>query len=146
VRQRQVAHGIADASSFPAGPDSEHEAGTVTGSDEDVLRPGWAVDEIPCAEPPLLAFDQQQALAREHEEVLLCILSVVHPVRLARTENAEADPYLGEAKLLGFESPVEPELALEPARVPGVQDEPPLAHRTEAVLYPVERGLGNHGP
>src|SRR5436305_15020863 len=77
---------VVDASAIPRGKrgdrephvpvltacaDHEDDAGLVAGADEDVLRSGRRVEEITGAEASLLALDQQRALAREHEEVLL---------------------------------------------------------------------------
>ena len=69
-----------------AGPraDGEDRARALAGADENVLRPRRAVHEVPGSEPPLLSFDEQQALARKHEEVLLFVLAVVHAGGLAR--------------------------------------------------------------
>ena len=50
-----------------------------------------------------------------------------------------------ETSLLAVEHRVEPELALEPAQIASVDDEPALAGRHEAVLRLLERSLGNHG-
>jgi len=63
----------------PAG--HEDQTWTVTRTDEDVLRLRWAVDEVPRAKPSLLFLDQQQALARQNEEVLLVRLTVVEGAR-----------------------------------------------------------------
>lgn len=62
----------------------------------DVLRVRRAVEEVPCAQAPLLAFDEQKALPGEHEKVLLGLLAVVEPVRLAWLHYADPDPELGE--------------------------------------------------
>jgi hypothetical protein len=53
--------------------------GPVAGTDEDVLGTRSAVEEVPGAEVTLLALDEQQAFAGEHEEVLLRLLAVVQP-------------------------------------------------------------------
>jgi hypothetical protein len=103
------------------------------------------MDEVPGAEPPLLTLDQEQALAREDEEVLLGVLAVIHAARLTRSDDPEGDPDLVEAQILRLEGGVEPELALEPACVPRIEDEPALPSGTEAVLLALERSLGDHG-
>ena len=54
------------------------------------------------------------------------------------------NPDLLETSLLALEHRVEPELALEPAQVARVDDEPALAGQLEAVLRLLERSLGNH--
>ncbi len=48
---------------------------------------GGAVEEVPRPEEPLLALDEQLALAGQHEERLLLRLGVVEAVRLARLER-----------------------------------------------------------
>src|SRR4051812_14849276 len=96
VAERDVVHRIADAAAGAAGADGEHDARAVAGADEDVFRPRRAVHEAPRAQEPLLALDQQEALARQDEEVLLRVLPVVEPVRLARMKDADADPDLLE--------------------------------------------------
>ena len=55
-----------------------------------------AVDEVPGAQPPLLPLDQEKALARKHQEVLLGLLSVVQGVRLARPQDPQPEAQLGE--------------------------------------------------
>ena len=47
------------------------------------------MDEVPLAQRPFLAFDDQECLAGEHEEVLLVGLPVVHADGLARAEDEE---------------------------------------------------------
>ena len=49
-----------------------------------MIRAGWAVHEIPRRERTFLAFDQEQALAGEDQEVLLVRFMVVAPTGLAR--------------------------------------------------------------
>src|SRR5439155_20024856 len=56
----------------------------VAGADEDVAGLRRAVHEVPRLERPLLAFDDQERLAGQPEEVLLLGLPVIRPVRLAR--------------------------------------------------------------
>ena len=138
--------GIDDASALPPRSHSHHDARTVAGADEDVLRPGRAVHEVPRFQRSLLAFDDQQALAGEDEEVLLRVLAVVHAVRLPWAEDADADPDLVEADLVALELRVGIELAREPACVAHVQDEPALADRPQTVSIVLERGLRNHRP
>src|SRR5690242_7277417 len=71
----------------------------VAGADEDVLGPRRAVDEVPLLQGAFLAFDQNQALAAEDEEVLLRVLRVVHAVRLPRVEDLDVDPEVAEPGL-----------------------------------------------
>ena len=60
--------------------------------------PRRAVHEVPLPQRPLLALDDQQRLAREHEEVLLVGLPVVHPHRLARARARRGDAELREVR------------------------------------------------
>src|SRR5262249_2077277 len=83
--------------------DHEDHARFVPGADEDVLRPGRRVEEVPLAKPPFLAFDEQRAFARQHEEVLLLRLGVVAAVRLARGQNVDADAELLELSIRRLE-------------------------------------------
>src|SRR5829696_797320 len=67
----------------------EDDARAVARSDDHMLRLGRAVREVPLAQRPLLALDDQQRLAREHEESLRLGFPVVHGVRLARLEDGK---------------------------------------------------------
>ena len=90
--------------------------------------------EVPGLEAPLLTLDDQQALAGEDEEVLLRILGVIHAVRLPGSKDPDVETHLIEASLLAVEHRVEAELALEPAQVASVDDEPALARWVETGL------------
>ena len=82
------------------------------------------MDEIPGTQQPLLAFDQQQALAAENEEVFLRTFAVVQAVRLTRLQHVQVDPELLEAGL-ALECAIEPEVArIVPLRLASVDDEP----------------------
>src|SRR3712207_8783479 len=61
-----------------------------------MLRLRRAVDEVPRSQRALLALDDQERLAGEHEEVLLLGLPVVHAQRLARPEHEQVDADLRE--------------------------------------------------
>src|SRR5262249_10988641 len=79
---------------------------------------------------PFLAVDKEEALAREHEEVLLGRLSVVAAVRLARVQDAQIDPQFRELRVLEAleAAEVAEHVALAPpGRVPGVDDDPARA-------------------
>jgi hypothetical protein len=102
------------------------------------------VHEIPGFQQPFLPLDDQQTLAREHEEVLLSVFPVVHAVRPAGAQDADADPDLVEADLVALELRVGVELALEPARVAHVEHEPAFADRAQTVTVMLERSLRNH--
>ena len=68
-----------------------------------MLGPGRAVEEVPRPQEPLLPFDEQPALARQNEEILLLRLSVVEAVRLAPLEHVQPDAELRERHVPGFE-------------------------------------------
>ena len=57
------------------------------------------MDEVPCFERTLLAFDEQQTLPPEDEEVLLRALAVIETPGLAGLEDADVDPELLELRL-----------------------------------------------
>ena len=99
--------------------------------------------EVPGPEPPLLALDEQQALAREHEEVLLVVLAVVHACGLAGLQHADIDPDLREPRL-ALEPRVGAEVALPPERLARVQHEPALALGNEAGGGPKVWSFFNH--
>jgi hypothetical protein len=106
------------------------------------------VHEVPLSERALLALDDQQRLPREHEEVLLIGLPVVHRHRLAGPQNLEVDPELGEVRLVLLE-PLEltvetTTVAFPPRRFTRVEDEPTLPSRHETVLGRFQRRLRNH--
>ena len=90
--ESELRNGVVDGP--PGLPVTRHEedARPVAGADEDVLGPVRAVEEIPCTERSLLTLDQQEALAVEDEEALLCLLPVVEPVGLSGLENASLTP------------------------------------------------------
>src|SRR4051794_20628235 len=88
---------------FAAGADHQNRAGAVAGADEDVARARRAMDEVPGPQQALLLLDEEQAFAGEDEEVLLHVLGVVEPVRLARVEDVNADPVLLELARLGLD-------------------------------------------
>ena len=59
---------------------------------------------------------------------------MVHRHRLAGREDVDVDPELREARLTALEARVLAEIAVEPARVLRVQDEPAVALGHEAAL------------
>src|SRR4051794_22620585 len=79
-----VGGGLEDAFLQPAGPGAglEDHARVAPGADEPVLGVRRAVHEVPGLQPPLLAFDEEDALAGEDEEVLLVGLAMVTAARL----------------------------------------------------------------
>ena len=130
-----------------AGARSHREDGAraVTRADEHVLRPRRAVDEVPGREPPLLTLDQEQAFAREHQEVLLLVLSVVHARGLAGSEDADVDAHLGKARIRAFEPRIGAEVSVEPAALLCVDDEPSLGCGHDALRGRLVRRFGDHG-
>ena len=82
------------------------------------------MDEVPLPERPLLALDDQEGLAREHEKVLLVRLPVVHPDRLAVPEHVEAHAELRKVRLTVERKRLAPRPAIAPARLLRVEDEP----------------------
>jgi hypothetical protein len=89
--------------------------------------------EVPRTERALLALDDQQRIAREHEEVFLVVLAVIHPHRLARPEDRDVDPELREIERVLETVALEfaedaTALAVPPPRLARVQHEPPLSH------------------
>jgi hypothetical protein len=95
------------------------------------------VDEVPRLQAPLLSLDQDEALARDDEEVLLDALPVVEPVRLPRPQNVDVHPVLRELELALVGSRRAEVVALPPRRVRGVDHEPSVERRNEAVLEAV---------
>jgi hypothetical protein len=118
--------------------DHQDHARLFAGAHEDVVRPGRAVDEVPRPQEPLLLLDEQPALAREHEEVLLLVLGVVEPVRLPRIQNADLDADLRERELSALKAAIRPRrlvlavLGRHPRGVAHVDDEPAVTGRREA--------------
>src|SRR6266511_2102491 len=101
------------------------------------------MDEVPSAKGALLAFDDEEALAGEHEEVLLRVLAVVHAARLAGREDADVDAEVGEAGL-SLEARVgasDAAVVVLPLRLPRVDHEPALALGDEAALGRLQRGF-----
>ena len=131
-----------------AGADGDHDARAAAGADDHVLRVRRAVHEVPRAQRPLLAFDDQDRLARDDEEVLLVGLPVVHGHRLARHEHERID-----AELVGLPPPFEvvegeadgaAAVGVTPHGVAQAEDEPAVALRDETVLGLLRFRLGHH--
>jgi hypothetical protein len=101
------------------------------------------MEEVPRHEAALLALDNRDALAPEHDEVLLRRLGVVEPARLPGLEHRERDPELAEALRLEVGSPAQHRhvrledaaraegLVRQPRRLAGVDDEPSGLDRRE---------------
>ena len=145
MTHRHLVDGIDETASRDARASSDQYTRALPGTDEHVLGPGRAVHEVPCVQPSLLALHDQQALARQDEEILLCFLAVVHAARLSGTEDGDVEPELGEAGVLSLERRVVAQaVAVEPLGISRIDDEPTFAGRKEAGLVPLERSLGNH--
>ena len=118
--------------------------GAAAGRHDHVLGAGRAVHEIPPSQRPLLALDHEHSLTREHQEILLVSLPVVHRHRLAGSQRLDVDPDLREVRV-ALEVAVEPAPApLAPSRLRRVHHEPAVAPGDEPVLGRLERLLGNH--
>src|SRR5581483_673593 len=105
MAQRELRPRVDDPLLGPPATRAAHEdhARLVARADEGVQRPGRAMDEIPRLQATLLALDQQHALARQHEEILLRGLGVVEPARLARREHRKRVSELREYPVLVLE-------------------------------------------
>src|SRR5213595_2388831 len=99
------------------------------------------MDEVPLSQRPLLALDDEKRLPGQHEKIFLVGFPVVHADRLTRPEHVEEDPDLRKLDLTLAVADRRPALAMPPARVAGVQDEPSLAGGHEPGLGLFERGL-----
>src|SRR5205807_2056702 len=82
-----------------SGAHREDNRWTAAGAEDHVIGLSGAVHEVPGVKISLLALDDQEALAGQDEEVLLCSLAVVQPHRLSRLEDVEVDAKLAEAPL-----------------------------------------------
>jgi GNAT superfamily N-acetyltransferase len=132
-----------------AGAHGDDDAGAAPRPDDHVPCARRAVHEVPGAQRPLLALDDEHRLARHDEEGLLIGLPVVHGHRLAGPEHERVDAELPEPTLAlevvdGDADRAAP-LGVTPLGVPQVEDVPALAGRDEPVLRPLRNRLGNHG-
>ena len=100
--------------------------------------------EIPPPQAAFLALDDEHCLTREHEEVLLVVLPVVHRHRLAGAQNAEVDPDLRESRLTLERANRRAPFGVKPGRVARVEHEPALATRYKTVLGRLKARLGDH--
>jgi hypothetical protein len=127
----------------------DHEAGTASCPDDHVLRVRRAMHEVPRAQVPLLAFDDENCFPRDDEEVLLIGLLVVQGHRFARPEHERIDAELVELapafEIVGDDADGAAAVGVTPLGVAHVEDEPSLAPRDEPVLGLLQFRLGNHG-
>ena len=128
VAQRDLLHGIAAPPFVPlvlARANREHGAGPVAGADDDVLvRTGqWTKSHRRGGRS---SPRRSGAPLGEHEEVLLIGFPVVHAHGFARREHEEAHSDLRELRIALEGQPGSPPRGVPPARLPGVDDEPPL--------------------
>src|SRR5439155_4461473 len=107
-----------------ASTDGEDGGRPLTRADENVIGPGGAMDEIPLLQRAFLTLDQQQGLAEEDKEVLLCRLAVIQAGRLPGREHADIDPELRELGLALDRRAGAEGVVLDPTRPLGVDDEP----------------------
>src|SRR5438874_2721426 len=125
-----------------SGSDGQYERGTFACTDDDVLRPRRAVDEIPGHERPLLTLHHEDALASQDEEVLLAGLLVVHRHRHSGRYDVQVDSKVLEPPLaLALEAAVRAELVVQPAGIARVDDEPATGLRNAVRKL----RLRNHG-
>src|SRR4051794_8222468 len=148
VLRRELGHRVDDLPVLRPPTDHEDHARPVAGADEDVLGPGRAVEEIPRAQDAFLPLDQQAALARENEEVLLLGLAVVEAVGLAGLKDMQPDPELRKRRMPGLERAFGARRLLragrlrrQPLGIGDVEHEPPLAQAREAGAAILELGL-----
>src|SRR6186997_1484331 len=152
VSQRGFVHGVGApvrACRAAAEADGEHDARTLPRADDRVVDALRAMEEVPLAKRALLALDDGQRLAGEHEEILLVVLVVVHRHRLAGAEDGDVDPELLEIRRALEACALElaekaSALAVPPLGSARVEDEPALSFRDESVLGRNELRLGNH--
>src|SRR5437867_1729646 len=123
----------------------EDDARAVARPDEAVLGAGRAMHEVPRFERPLLALDQQKALAGEDEEVLLVGLTVIPPARLTRLEYGEREADVGEGCVVALEDAGGAErLVRHPRSIRDADDEPAVAHGREAGFQLLEACFLDH--
>ena len=128
-----------------AGAGHEDQARAVAGADERVLAVGRTVDEVPRLQVALLALDHQQALAGEHEEVLLVGLAVVAAGHLARLDHREREADVREPHVVALEDAGVAALGVrDPRGLRDVDDEPAVGDRREAGVELLETSLRNH--
>src|SRR5207244_5672997 len=87
----ESASGMAAAAPAPPGRRHEHPPAARTTPHDAVFGPSWSMHEVPRSQPPYLALDQQQALAREDEEVFLVRFAVVEAARPAGLDHREGE-------------------------------------------------------
>src|ERR671919_215205 len=131
---------------------AQEHARAVARADERVPRLGRAVDEVPLLQGALLPLDDEQALTREDEEVLLLRLPVIRPGRLAGVHDPDSHAEHREERLrlvlvVARERDAVALLRLvEPARLARVHHEPAGARGNETGAGVFESCLGNHRP
>jgi protein-tyrosine phosphatase len=145
VLQGEVGDGVANAIGIESAAYKDRDARRVPGPDEHVIGPRRQVDEVPGPEPALLFLHEEQALAGEDEDGFLVPLTVVVAVRLPWLEHADVDADVRKVGV-ALEAGRAPEdiAPHTPARVAGVQDEPALALRDQALTGLDELRLGDH--
>jgi inosine-uridine nucleoside N-ribohydrolase len=134
----------ADACIGRARADCDHDGRAVTRTDQHVLGPRRAVEEVPLPETSLLPLHDEQALARDDEEILLVRLGVV-PARVLRIEHRDVEAKRRPRLVLGLEPRASPHAVLsDPADVTGVDDVPATGLRGEPVVGLDEWSLVHH--
>jgi hypothetical protein len=92
-----------------------------------------------------VALDQQQAVAGEHEEVLLVALPVVHAHRFALGEDLEVHADLRELGLVPEWADRAATFRMPPASLARIDDEPARSSLNESRVGRFKRCLRNHG-
>ena len=141
-----VVDGVDDLVVSHSCADRDDDARPVACADERVRGVRRAVDEVPGFQAPLLALDDEHALAGDHEEVLLTGLAVVHAARLAGPDHGDAHAELLEVAVPLEVRPAPEPLAFPPARVSRVEHEPARPFRAESFRQLFKLRLGHHQP
>src|SRR5207247_9622046 len=123
---------------IPARPRADRDRDTrlLTGRDHHVVGVGRAVEVVPRLHEPLLALDEEDALACDDQETLLIRLAVVHARGLARPEDADVEADLVETEIGALAQPgIDAHFVrIAPDRLARIDDVPAVAVRDQPVL------------
>lgn len=104
----------------------------------------WGRGRTPASGRSSPAFDDQQRLAGEDQEVLLVGLPVAHPDRIAGPEHEEVDADLGKLRVVAERSDTPSTFGREPPDLAGVDDEPSRPGLDDPGARLFERRLRDH--
>jgi hypothetical protein len=107
---------------------SQNNAGTRPRAQHDVTCSWWAMNEVPRPQRVLFPFDDQEAFARENQEILLVGLPVILRHRLPRIKHAEVDSDLLEPDLTFKLAHRRTARRMMPTSLARVENKPPLTH------------------